>query len=155
MCHLKHRFRFFFILSKNYASFSRYSRFCIFNHPMIYQICDVIMSISTWDKVHFWIYLFTYNSRGDQTTLFYRKIMLRSQDIQDFVFLTIPWFTKSVTSWWVLVHEARCIFEYIFWTTTHEVTRLGQLIVISKENNFQQSFEQVGGLGKDSRSFLI
>ena len=69
--------------------------------------------------------------------LFRRKIMFHSQDIQVFVFLTIPWFSKSVTSWWVLVHETGCIFEYIFWTTTHEVTKLGQLIDISKDNNFQ------------------
>ena len=51
--------------------------------------------------------------------LFRWKVMFRSQDIQVFVFLTIPKSTKSVMSWWVLVHEARCIFEYIFWTTTH------------------------------------
>ena len=69
--------------------------------------------------------------------LFRRKIMFRSQDIQVFVFLTIPWFTKSVTSRWVLVHETRCIFEYIFWTTNHEATKLGQLIDISKYNNSQ------------------
>ena len=30
--------------------------------------------------------------------LFRRKVMFRSQDIQVFVFLTIPRFTKSVTS---------------------------------------------------------
>ena len=53
------------------------------------------------------------------------KVMFRSQDIQVFVYLTIPWLTKSVTSRWVLVHETRYIFEYIFWTTTHEVTKLG------------------------------
>ena len=47
----------FFISQKNYVPFSRYSSFCIFNHPMIYQISVVTMSISTWDKVHFWIYL--------------------------------------------------------------------------------------------------
>ena len=69
--------------------------------------------------------------------LFCRKIMFRSQDIQVFVFLTIPWFTKLVTSRWVLVHEIRCIFEYIFWTTNYEVTKLGQLIDISNYNNFQ------------------
>ena len=39
--------------------------------------------------------------------------MFRSQDIQVFVFLVIPWFTKSLTSWWVLVHETKHIFEYI------------------------------------------
>ena len=43
----------FFISQKNYVPFLRYSNFCIFNHPMIYRICDVMMSISTQDKVHF------------------------------------------------------------------------------------------------------
>ena len=69
--------------------------------------------------------------------LFRWKIMFRSQDIQVFVFLTISWDTKSVTSWWVLIHETGCIFEYIFWTTTHKVTKLGKLINISKCDNFQ------------------
>ena len=63
--------------------------------------------------------------------------MFRSQDIQDFVFLTIPWLTKSVTSRRVLVHETRCIFEYTFWTTNHEAIIFGQLIDISKDNTFQ------------------
>ena len=35
----------FFISQKNYVPFSRYSNFLIFNHPMIYQICDIRMSI--------------------------------------------------------------------------------------------------------------
>ena len=37
--------------------FLRYSSFCIFNHPIIFQIYDVMMSISTWYRVHFSIYL--------------------------------------------------------------------------------------------------
>ena len=37
--------------------------------------------------------------------LFSEKVMFRSQDIQVSVFLTISWFTKSVKSWWLLVHE--------------------------------------------------
>ena len=57
----------FFISKKNYIPFSRYSSFYIFNYPMIHQICDVTMSISTWDKVHFWIYLLNQNSWSDQT----------------------------------------------------------------------------------------
>ena len=61
----------FFIL-KNYIPFSRYSSFCIFNHLMIYQICDVTMSISTWDKAHFWIYLLNHNSWSHQTWQFDR-----------------------------------------------------------------------------------
>ena len=69
--------------------------------------------------------------------LFRRKIMFRSQDLQVFVFLIIPWDTKSVTSRWLLVYKTSYVFEYIFWTTTHEVTKLAQLIDISKGNNFQ------------------
>ena len=41
--------------------------FYIFNYPMIYQICDVMMSISKWDRVHFWIYLLNHNSLSHQT----------------------------------------------------------------------------------------
>ena len=29
---------------------------------MIYQISDATMSISTWDKVHFWIYIMNHKS---------------------------------------------------------------------------------------------
>ena len=42
--------------------------------------------------------------------LLQRKVMFCSQDIQVFVFLTIPWLAKSVMSLWVLVHETECIF---------------------------------------------
>ena len=35
----------------------------------------------------------------------FRKVILNSQDVQVFVFLTVPWFTKSLLSWWVLVDE--------------------------------------------------
>ena len=51
--------------------------------------------------------------------------MFHSQNIQFFVFLflTIIWFRKSVTSFWVLVHEAGCIFfKYIFWTSLSHQT---------------------------------
>ena len=37
----------FFILWKSYVPFSRHLNFSIFNLPMIYQICDVLMSINT------------------------------------------------------------------------------------------------------------
>ena len=43
--------------------------------------------------------------------LFQRKVMLHSWDIQAFVFLIIPWSTKSVTSWWVIVHVTGYIYE--------------------------------------------
>ena len=34
---------------------------------MIYQICDVMMSINTWNRVHFWIYLLNHGSLCHQT----------------------------------------------------------------------------------------
>ena len=40
--------------------------------------------------------------------------MLRSQDIQVFVFLII----HELPNLW-RDDDTRCIFEYIFWTTTH------------------------------------
>ena len=55
------------ILMKGYVPFSRYSSFCIFNHPMIYQICDVMMSINTRNRAYFWIYLLNHNSLNHQT----------------------------------------------------------------------------------------
>ena len=39
--------------------------------------------------------------------------MFCSRDIQVFVFLLILWLIKSVTSWWVLVHDTGWIFEYV------------------------------------------
>ena len=36
-----------FILQKLYFAFPKYSSFCIFNHPMVYQFCDIMMIIST------------------------------------------------------------------------------------------------------------
>ena len=85
-----------------------------------------------------------YNKPKKNFFYFVEKMFL-FQDIQVFVFLTIPWLTKSVTLWWVSVHETGCIFEYFFepqalhfWTKTHSVTKFGQLIDISKSNNFQE-----------------
>ena len=78
--------------------------------------------------------------------------MFRSQDIQDFVFLTI-WFTESVTSWWVVVHEAGCIFEYIFYISLSHQTR--PIDRYKKGSNFQESFEQLGKLGLSFRLLLI
>ena len=56
----------FLILEKSYVWFSRYSKFYIFHHPVIYKICD-IMSISTRDTVHFWTYFLNHNSLSHQT----------------------------------------------------------------------------------------
>ena len=48
-----------------------------------------------------------------------RKSYVPFSRYPSFCVITISWFTKPVTSWWVLVHETGFIFEYIFWTTTH------------------------------------
>ena len=57
-----------FVSYKSFILFSRYSSFCIFNHPVIYQICDIMVSISTWDRVDFWICLLNHNSLCHQTS---------------------------------------------------------------------------------------
>ena len=66
----------FFILYKNNVPSSRYSKFCIFNHLIIYQICDVMMNISTWDKVHFLIYLNQNSLKSSKAISHYVKIAL-------------------------------------------------------------------------------
>ena len=82
--HLRCRLKIFYLVYK-LCSFSRYSSFFIFyNHPMVYQICNVMMSI--------------------------------------------------------LVHEIRYIFEFIFWTTTHQITKLGQITNICQGNIFPEIF---------------
>ena len=80
--------------------------------------------------------------------LFRRKVIFRSQDIQLFLFLTIQWFTKSVTSRWMLVYETGCIFEYVFWTTTRQVAKLGQLIDINKEKRFRNHLNNLEDWGR-------
>ena len=44
----------------------------VFLTILIFQICDVMMSISTWDTVHFFIYLLNHNSLTYQTWSFDR-----------------------------------------------------------------------------------
>ena len=56
-----------FLFHKNIMFRSQDSSFCIFNHPVIYQINGVTMSISTWDKVHFWICLLNHKSWNHDT----------------------------------------------------------------------------------------
>ena len=89
--------------------------------------------------------------------LFCGKVMFYSQDIQVFVFLAISWFTKSVTAWWVLVHETKNILEYIsFEPQLIKLPNLVSLIdIINKGNNFQEPFEEFGGLELSFRFFLI
>ena len=82
---------------------------------------------------------------------FHRKVVFCSQDIQFFVFLTIPWFNIFVMSWGVLITWDR-IFEPHF---IKSPTKFGELIYINRVNDFQESLEQYGGLGLSSRFFSI
>ena len=93
------------------------------------------------------------SSEAQVKILFHKKVMFHSQDIQVFVFLIIRRFRKSVMPWWVLVHRGH--FWISFEPHVIKLTKLGQLIDISKGNNFEKSFEQFGWLGLDSRPFLI
>ena len=76
MCHLRHTLR-IFLFRRKVMFLLRYLSFCIFNHPMIYQICVVMVSISTRDRVHFRIYLLNHNSLSYQTWLTDRYAMTR------------------------------------------------------------------------------
>ena len=62
MWHLRHKLWIFWFHRKVLFCSRDIQVFRIFKHPMIYQIRDVMMSINTWDKVHFWIYLLNQNS---------------------------------------------------------------------------------------------
>ena len=81
-----------------------------------------------------------------ESFLFHRKSLV-------FVFLTIPWYTKSVMSWWVLVQGA--FLSIPFESQLINPTNVVQLIDISKDNIFVKSFEQFGGMGLNSRPLLI
>ena len=134
-------------MSLGLSEYSKFVWFCIFYLQNILQ--EVLEHFSHFCTLWLFKGYLRYKTTTSQNVsskaqiknFFRRKIMFRFQSIQVFVFLTIPWFTKSMTSRWVLVHKTRCIFEYIFWTTNLEVTKLGQLIDMNKDNNFQWSFE--------------
>ena len=108
--------------------------------------------VSSWREFKDYVHYKTITSQNELSTfcnqLFYILMIIPN-------LMIISWFTKTVKSWWVLVHQIGWIVEYIFWTTTHLVTILAQLIDMSKHNTFQESFEKCGGLGLSSRFFSI
>ena len=96
------------------------------NYVIIYQIlfiflffCLLFLYLKVTSATKRWFLKMCHMRLRLRIFLFRRKVMFHSQDIQVFLFFTIPWFTKSVTSWWVLVHDIGCTFEYIFWITTY------------------------------------
>ena len=75
--------------------------------------------------------------------LFYRKVIFHFQDIQVFVFLTIPWFNTSVASWWVLVHETGYIIEYIFWAIWWTGTKFQVLLNLASSSSSITSYVKI------------
>ena len=67
MCHLRHRQRIFFLFHRKVMFRSQDIQVSIFLTTMICQICDVMISIKTWDMVHFLIYLLNHNSLTHET----------------------------------------------------------------------------------------
>ena len=56
-----------FLFCREVMSVLKIFSFLHFNHLMIYQICDVMKSISTWDKVHFRKYFLSHSWLSHQT----------------------------------------------------------------------------------------
>ena len=73
------------------------------------------------------------------------------QSVCRIFFFWLVWLVNLIPGF----HGFIVLVEYVFWTTTHEVTKFAQLIDISNGNNFQESFEQFWGqvLGSSSFSF--
>ena len=65
---------------------------------------------------------------------FHRKVMFRSRDIQVFVYLTVSWFTKSVTSWWVLSHDR--VHSWTYLLNHNSLTRQTWLIDRYKQGQY-------------------
>ena len=57
----------FFIWNKNNVSFSKYLDFCVFVKSRNFEICDVIISIATYRKLH--LYLFILNPKSYQNEI--------------------------------------------------------------------------------------
>ena len=72
---------------------------------------------------------------------------------QVFEFLTIPWLAKSVRYYYYMRQGASLYIS--FETQLIKATKLGQLIDMNNNNNFQESFKQFKRLGLSSRSFWI
>ena len=71
MCYLRHRLRILFHRKVMFHS-RDIQVFAFLTISWFNQICDVVMSINTWDRVHFWIYLLNHNSLTHQTCSIYR-----------------------------------------------------------------------------------
>ena len=73
----------------------------------------------------------------------------------NFLFKTILWISEVVTSWWVLAHEVKYIFENVFSIVNDLVMELGQLIDVIVGNVFRKYYGWFGGVGTKSIPVLV
>ena len=78
--------------------------------------------------------------------LFRTKVMFHSRDIQVFVFLTFPWFTESVTPWWVLAHKTVHFWIYLlnYNSITHQTRSIDRY---RQGQYFSEIFRTIGRTG--------
>ena len=83
----------------------RYSSVCQFYvcSSLFYGICVITLHLKCYLRYKTITSQNTPSEGQAENFLFRRKVMFQSQEIRRFLFLTIPWFIKSVTLRWV--HE--------------------------------------------------
>ena len=117
ICKLKVNFfsNFFFEILKRHCKLAILETLEMVDHPIkiVVSICSKLPCLSACKKSNS---LLTFLLKVKllkmvKFFLFCRKFLFCSQDVQVFVFSTIQWFTKSVTSWWVLVHGTGLIWN--------------------------------------------
>ena len=94
---------------------------------MIYQICDVMMSVSTWGRVHFWVYLLNCNSLTHQTWLIDR-------------YMQGQWFSGIFWTIW----ELRLSFRSFSSSSNYSITSYVKIPVF-------QCFEKIKGVFKKGK----
>ena len=76
--------------------FLRYSIFYISNHSINFKIFDVVMSITTWGRIHYWIYLLNRKSLRNKiwaaNTNSHKQYFLENilNDLEDWVLVPGP-----------------------------------------------------------------
>ena len=67
LCHMRHSPRIFLFRRKVMFRSRDIQVFVFYTIAWFAKICEVMISISTWDRVHFWMYLLKHYSLSHQT----------------------------------------------------------------------------------------
>ena len=104
----------------SHAPFLRYSVFYITNHLINFGSCDVVMSISTVDRVFFWIYLLNRTSFGNETWSTSKcsyEQMFQGKSLPDLGDCVLNpgyyWFTKNICDELVVFTHSKICTETI------------------------------------------